>query len=58
MRAMRWLTQWQYIGANGCLGFVKKTFRMFALGVVPDVTGWTDITEEIGAPSKNNEKQQ
>ena len=26
---------------------LKKMFRMFALGVIPDVTNWTDITEEM-----------
>ena len=24
---------------------VKRMFRMFSLGVIPDVTGWKDITE-------------
>ena len=29
------------------LDYVKKMFRMFALEVIPDVTGWIDITEEL-----------
>ena len=28
-------------------GAVKKMFRMFALGVIPAVDGWDDVTEEI-----------
>ena len=28
---------------------VKRMFRMFALGRVPDITSWNDITEEIYA---------
>jgi hypothetical protein len=28
---------------------VKKMFRMFALGVIPQVSGWTDITAEMEA---------
>ena len=26
---------------------LKKTFRMFALGVIPNVEGWTDITANL-----------
>jgi len=31
---------------------VKKMFRMFALGIVPNVDGWTDITEELAEKAK------
>jgi hypothetical protein len=28
---------------------VKKLFRMFALEVTPDITGWEDVTEDVKA---------
>ena len=28
---------------------VKRIFRMFALGVIPDISGWKDITADVAA---------
>ena len=34
---------------------LKRLFRMFALGIVPDIDGWTDITAELIAEDKERE---
>ena len=39
----------QYAFQTANVKQVKKMFRMFALGVVPDISSWKDITEEITA---------
>ena len=31
---------------------LKKMFRMYALKILPDVTGWEDITEKVAKASK------
>jgi len=33
---------------------VKKMFRMFALGIIPDVVGWDDVTEEVKEAVRQN----
>jgi len=37
--------QYEYYTTN--VNELKKMFRMFALGILPDITGWKDITEEV-----------
>ena len=39
------------------IDLVKKMFRMFALGIVPDVTGWIDITEEMNELSRKKKEE-
>ena len=39
----------QYSFHTSDMDEVKRMFRMFALGVVPSVAGWKDITNELNA---------
>jgi len=47
--------QYEYLTAD--TNELKKMFRMFALGIIPDITGWTDITEDILEEIAEREKK-